>query len=544
VLPFRNLSADSSQGYFAGGLRDEIVAQLYTVPALHVIGRPSVMSYAGPDRPPVRQIARELGAGSVVEGSVQVLDDRVRVNVQLTDPVTGSPIWAEKYERLLSDAFAVQSDIARQIVSSVGAQLSAEEQARMAAPPTVSAEAYLFYLQGREYNSRPGDLQDDFEMAARLYERALALDPGFALAHAALSEMHGILWWYRYDQAPARAARQRQEAEEALRLAPHLPEAHIAMAKVHYYRGEWLRAMDEYERARAALPNDAQLLADIGAVYRRLGRWDDVLATFERVVELDPRHVQSLWDLGGQTYRSLHRHADEVRLLDRTLTLAPDLHLAKIERGWAFVRWRGVLDTLRAALSSLPGNVVTVYGPAENQRVELALLTRDVETLTSLLPEPRVFVDRGSDYLYAPGFLYLGWGHRLRGRHDAARAAFMRARVLLDSALRELPNDWRVHAALGLTEAALGHRAEARREATWLRTSDTYRGDAFDGPLLAEARAKILAQAGDEQGALDEIERLLAGPSWLSVHTLRLDPVWDPVRSHPRFRTFLAKYRG
>src|SRR3989338_3476592 len=229
VLPFQNLTAEGPHAYFAGGLHDELLTQLSKVAALTVISRTSVMGYAGTNTPPLRQIASELGVGSVVEGSVQVVGGRLRVNVQLIDAATDTHLWAEHYDRTLDDAFAIQSDVAQQIVAAVGAAVSDPERQGLAAGPAAHAEAYRLYLQGREYRTRPGQLRQNDEIAQQLFERALAVDPDFALAHAELSQVHGAMYFWQYDRSPARAARQRQEAEAALRLVPDLPQAHLAM---------------------------------------------------------------------------------------------------------------------------------------------------------------------------------------------------------------------------------------------------------------------------------------------------------------------------
>ena len=220
VLPFQNLGAEGPHGYFAAGLQEELLTQLSKVAALKVISRISVMGYEGTGTP-LRQIASELGVGSVVEGSVQVVGDRLRVNVQLIDATTGAHLWAERYDRTLDDAFAIQSDVGKQIVAAVGAALSDPERQALAEAPTADAEAYRLYLQGREYLTRPGYLRQNWEIAQQLFGRALA--------HAAVSEVHGRMHWYRYDPSPARVEQQRVEAEAALRLAPDLPEAHFAM---------------------------------------------------------------------------------------------------------------------------------------------------------------------------------------------------------------------------------------------------------------------------------------------------------------------------
>ncbi len=542
VLPFQNLNVEGPHAYFAGGLHDELLTQLAKVAALKVISRTSVMGYSVTSKP-LKAIATELGVGSVVEGSVQVVGGRLRVNVQLIDAATDEHLWAERYDRTLDDAFAIQSEVAQQIVAAVGAALTSAEQGRLAEVPTANAEAYRLYLQGREYRARPGYLRQDLETAQQLYERALGLDPNFALAHAELSQVHGRMYWNRYDPSAARPARQREEAEAALRLAPDLPQAHIAMGLAHYQgRRDYRRALDEFAIALEGLPSDAELLSFVGLVHRRLGNWNEVSAAFEKAAELDPRNATLFYDLGGHTYQFVRRYADALRAYDRALILAPDLHVAAIHRGWTYVRWHGQLDTLRAALSRVPrdaelGNLRDVA----TQRAALLLLGRNADSLLQMLRIARVdvFVER---MVFLPSALYAAWAHQMRGDHPAARGAFVAALVHLDSVLAELPDDWRLHAARGLALAGLGGRDEALREARWLQLWVVDREDAVDGPSLGEDRARILAQAGDADAALDEIERLLAGPAWLSVHMLRLDPRWDPIREHPRFHAMLAKY--
>jgi len=542
VLPFQNLSAQGPHAYFAGGLHDELLTQLSKVAALKVISRTSVMGYES-TKTPLRQIASELGVGSVVEGSVQIEGSRLRVNVQLIDAATDAPVWAERYDRTLDDAFAIQSDVAQRIVAAVGAALSDAEQQRLAAVPTANAEAYRLYLQGREYLIRPGFLRRNEEIAQQLFETALARDPGFALAHAALSEVHGRMFWFRYDPSPARAARQRAEAEAALRLAPELPQAHVAMGLAHFWgRRDYRRALEEFRVALKGLPNDARVWQLIGTVHRRLGNWDEVLAAFEKATQLNPRDAQLFFGFGGYTYQLMHRYADAVRAYNRALSIAPDLYDAALAKGWTYVRWQGQLDTLRAALSQVP--TAAELGPRGTRAalyVQLLHWERNADSLLQVLTMARAPVFEGQDFLL-PSSLYAAWAHRLHGDRPAARAAFDSARVLLDSVLRELPDDWRVHAARGLALAGLGRRDETLQETRWLQQSVVYREDALQGPQVAEDRARILAQAGEVEAALDEIERLLAGPSWLSVHTLRLDPLWDPIRDHPRFKALLAKY--
>jgi tetratricopeptide (TPR) repeat protein len=434
-------------------------------------------------------------------------------------------------------AFAIQSDVAQRVVAAVGATLGGSEQQSLAEAPTANAEAYRLYLQGQEYSRRPGYLQEDREIAQQLYERALVLDSTFALAHAALSSVHGEMSWFRYDPSPERLARQREEAEVALRLAPDLPQAHMAMGNVHYFgRRDWQAALEEYGIALQGLPNDAELWELIGYAHRRLGNWDEVDAAYEKATQLDPQNATLFFDLGGYTYELTRRYADAIAAHNRALTLAPDLHAAAVVKGWVYFHWKGELDTLRAVLEQLPP-----WPSRRRHRVELLLLERNPDSLLALVGSApdAVFKEQES---FRPTSLYAAWGHELRGDEVAAQAAFDSARLLLDSVLAVLPEDWRVHAARGLALAGLGRRQEALREARWLHQSVVYREDANAGRAVAAWRARILALAGEAEDALDEIEQILAGPGWLSVHRLRRDPGWDPIRSHPRFQALLEKY--
>jgi tetratricopeptide (TPR) repeat protein len=500
------------------------------------------MGYAGTTKS-VREVAQELEVGTLLEGSVQVVGDRLRVSVQLIDATTDESLWAERYDRTLDDAFAIQSDVAQQVVAAVGAALGGSEQRSLAQAPTANPEAYRLYLQGQEYWRRPGYQRQNWEIAQQLYERALALDSTFALAHAALSEVHGQMWWEKYDPSPERLARQREEAETALRLAPELPQAHIAMGRAHYFgRRDWQAALDEFGIALQDLPNDARLWSRIGFAHRRLGHWDEVDAAFERATQLDPRNATLFYDLAGTTYHFTRRYADAIAAYERALTLAPDFNIAAVRRGQVYLDWKGEPDTLRAVLERLPPDAALGgFGPARARRASLLLWDRDPDSLLAVLGSNEDAVLDGQLF-FLPNSLYAAWAHQLRGDDSAARAAFESARSLLDSVLVALPDDWRVHAARGLALAGLGRRGEALREARWLEQSVVYRDDAYDSRFVAEERALILTQAGETDAALDEIERLLAGPGFLNVHRLRLDPRWDPIREHPRFQRLLEQY--
>jgi len=529
VLPLDNLSAGGPHAYFAGGLHEELLTQLSKVAALRVISRRSVMGYAGTSTP-IRQIARELSVGSVVEGSIQVLGERLRVNVQLIDAETDQHRWAESYDRTLDDAFAIQTEIAHRIVDAVGAVLDESEGRLIASEPTTSPAAYRLYLQGVQHHRHPGFLRHEYEQGQHFYEQALALDPGFALAHAALSEVHGAMHWWLYDPGPKRVAQQFASAETALRLAPDLPEAHIAMGLAHYWgHGDYAGALREYDIALKGMPSNALVWARIGRVHRRLGNWSRFRTSMERAIELDPRDAGILMDL-GLTLVQMREYGDAHAVLDRALAIEPDLYEAELWKARARIVAAGDLEPLRRLLDRLPEDAEFSgdNGSALYQRSLLLLWSRKPEELIARLEGRPDLVFR-SQRGFLPAALFVAWAERMLGRD--AREPFTAALKLLEHESA----DPRVHVPRGLAFAGLGRREEALAQAREIESSILYRIDAIDGPDVAEQRARILAQLGEADAALEEIERLLAKPSMLSVATLRLDPLWDPIRDHPRF---------
>ena len=288
VLPFRNLSEDTSYAYVARGLHDELLTQLVKVSSLRVIGRASVLGYEETSKP-LRQIGQELGVGSIVEAGVQVDGNRLRVTVQLLDPTTQAHLWAERYDRTMDDAFAVQSDIAQRIVAAVGARLTSAEGGAIAARPTQVAGAYDFYLQGLAYQRRPGFLRKNYLTAQQLYERAIALDSGFALAHAALASVHVAMHKLRYDVSSTRLEQAQREADLALRLVPGLPQAHLASAGVLYHRGgRYREALDQVNLGLRGAPNDPEMWGWAGVAQLSLGNWDSAIVALEHARAAPP----------------------------------------------------------------------------------------------------------------------------------------------------------------------------------------------------------------------------------------------------------------
>jgi tetratricopeptide (TPR) repeat protein len=416
------------------------------------------------------------------------------------------------------------------------------ERQLITATPTEHAEAYRTYLQGRDYHSRPGNLRHNLEIAQQLYERAVALDPEFAIAHSALSEVHGIMHWFRYDPSSSRVDAQYAAATVALRLQPDLPQGHLALGLWHYFaRRDYHSALAELEMARRGLPNDVRVLEASGWSHRRLGNWDMVFNVIEKAVELDPRETNLFVNLAGSSFMTVRRYSEALHAYDRALELAPDLHAARVRKGQIHLLWKGELDSLRAAIRAAPTDAnLGFLGTRLAQEAELLLYERRPDSLLKVLQGAQPS-DFDATNFYLPPALWAGWAHQLRRDQNAARAAFATALSHLDSVVLSFPNDWRVRAARGLALAGLERREAALAEAEWLANSLAYRHDEFDGPtLLMPARARILAQAGEANMAIEELQRLVARPSWITSHVLRLEPIWDPIRADPRFARLAA----
>jgi serine/threonine-protein kinase len=540
VLPFESIRSDEESRAFTVGIHDDLLTQLSKIRDLKVISRTSVLEYAG--RTDMIEIGAELGVAFLMEGSVQRAGNQLRMNVQLIDARREGHLWAETYNAELSveNIFAIQSDLARRIAAALEATLSPEEEQRIEARPTEDLAAYDFYLRCREYDNRPGYGRENMESAQQMCERAVSLDPEFAQAHAGLSRVHGRMLWFQYDPSEARREAARAAAQRALELDPNLPEAHVAMGYYHYYgKRDYARALQEFAIAERGLPGDVQLRAARGYVQRRLGDFEGAAEDLVQVARLGPRDPRNWFDV-GLTLIYLGRYEEAELHFARALALAPDFADAAIWRGVASLNRDGRTEPLRRVLANLSDDEQTL-APVPVYRWLVAILDRDYDEALQIFSGDDVEVVE-SQVGYAPASLFNGWVYAVRDNAPAARAAFDSARVRLEAALQERPDDARVHSALGLAYAGLGRGEEAVREGRRAVNLMPVSRDAVLSPWFAWDLSVIYATMGDPDAALAELEGLLSRPGFLGPQFILRDARLDGIRDNPGFRALEARY--
>lgn len=539
VLPLANLSDDPANAYFADGIQDDILTNLAKISALRVVSRTSVLPYRGQSHS-IREIGKALNVASVLEGSVRRDGKRVRINVQLIDTSNDNHLWAQIYDRELTDLFAVQSELAQEIAGALKATLAPGEQERIVRKPTQNGDAYLLYQEAHEIFSRPDRHHDDLARVEALYEKAIQLDPNFALAHARLSHVESWMF-YAVEPLAARGDKARAAAAEAIRLQPDLAESHLAMGYVHYYVDrDYAAALKELAIARAGLPNDPGIYRAMAAIERRQGKWEESSANYAKAVSLEPKDPILLENM-GMNYLAIRDYTTAAVIFDRAIKAAPETFTIRELRARTDFYARGDLRAMQALLASLPENI-DPNGTITLSRYNLKMYERKFDELLAILARSPADKSRGEtsapiskEFLQAT--VYSAMKDEARARENYAAA-----RVKAEKAVQETPEDGPRHALLGLIDAGLGRCDEAKAEAQRAVDLLPESKDAFDGPILVMSRARIHMMCGDLDTAFALLERSLKTPAGITVNELRLDPVWDPLRADPRLEQMLSKF--
>ena len=546
VLPFENLSEEKSNAYFADGIQDEILTRLSKIADLKVISRTSTQRYKKTSQK-LSEIANQLGVANLLEGSVQKTNDQVRVNVQLIRAANDSHLWAETFDRKLTDIFSVESEVAKAIADQLRAKLTGQEEQVIAARPTDNPEAYDAYLRGLAYTLKTGDSPANHLGAQKYLKEAVRLDPKFALSWALLSYVDA-LGYLTLTLQPTVALREevRQAAETALTLQPNLGEAIVA--KGYYYYAclkDYDTAVRYFEQARQFLPNSSQIPESLAYVARRRGQWDRSESYFNEAERLDPRNVNLLASHAASSI-ILRRFPEALRKLDQVLDITPDDVDTLAEKA-AIAQAEGDLPRASALLAPLHPNADDTI--ALGTQVYQAILERRPAQIIPRLKEILAKPDPALGYFNGELRFWLGWAQEVAGDHAAAQESFRQARNELEPFLKEQPENHNLMGDLALTNMGLGDKAAALALSERAMTVIPIEKDVVDGPVPIEILARVAAQLGEPDRAIAALQKLLsipyAGPLASNVPLtpalLRLDPMFDPLRNDPRFEKLILE---
>jgi TolB-like protein/Tfp pilus assembly protein PilF len=544
VLPFENLSEEKANAYFAEGIQDEILTRLSKIADLKVISRTSTQHYkSAPENLP--EIAKQLGVAHILEGRVQKSGDAVRVNVQLIKAADDSHLWADTFDRKLTDVFAVESEVAKAVADQLRAKLTGREEQVIAAKPTDNPEAYDAYLRGLAYSLKSFSAAN-FLGAQKYFREAVRLDPKFALGWALLSTVDAVGYLGTVLQ-PTVALREeaRQAAETALALQPNLGEA--VLAKGYYFYAclkDYDTAVRYYEQARPLLPNSSQIPELLAYVTRRQGEWGRSESYFNDAERLDPRNVRLLTQ-HAFSYMALRRFPEALRKVDQVLNITPDdVDTLAFKAGIAQAEG----DLPRAAALLAPLHPAAEDAAALETQVYQAILERQPAPMIAPLKEILAKPDPALGYINGELRFWLGWAQEVAGDHVAAQESWRQALSELEPLLKEQPENYQLIGDLVLTNMGLGDKAAASALAERAIAVVPIEKDAVSGPCATEVLARVSAKMGEPDRAIAALQKLLSMPGQgallenvpLTPALLRLDPMFDPLRNDPRFQKLAA----
>ena len=531
VLPFQNLSSDPDNAYFADGIQEEVLTRLAKIGDLKVISRTSTQGYQS-EPGNLAEIAKQLGVANILEGSVQKAGDQVRVNVHLVNVQTGSQLWAETYDRKLSDIFSVETEISKGIAESLQAKLTGREEQALAAKPTNNPQAYDAYLRGLAFEARSNYSSDALFKAIEFYDLAVRLDPNFALAWARLSGVHALLYSNRRDTTAARRDAAKEALENAQKLQPNSPETLLFTGYYQYWvLQDYGLAKATFGRVSKMLPGNSEVLYALAAIARSEGHWDESIAYWERGLALNPRNTALLTEVAF-TYAALRQFPKAEKLYDRALDILPN-ELSLMALKASIYQAEGNLQEaakLLAQVNAETNSDVAVRIKLTQWRLERnhTEATRWVQARQDRL---RLFsgIDKGSKQL---GNALV---HRVAGDTAQAKAFAEQARNTLEPLRKEQPDNAFVAAALAVAYAILDEKDSALNEAQRAITLSPSNKDRLSGPAFEENLALVEMMIGENSRAIATLTRLLQTPygGWLYSPTpitpalLRLDPIWD-----------------
>ena len=538
VLPFENLSDQKESGAFVDGVQDDILTKLARIADLKVISRTSVMDYRGKRN--LRQIGNDLRVSHVLEGSVRRAGTHLRVNAQLIETRTDTHVWAEQYDRDLNDLFAIQSEIAQKVAQRLNAKVTSAEKLAIEGKPTTDLVAFELYSRAISLKKIPrASSADSARQAIDLLNQAVARDPSFFEAYCELAVHHDQLYFFGYDHTPGRLAAAEAAIQEAFRIRPNAGEAHWSRA-YHLYNGylDYEGALAELEVARQTLPNDPRIFRVTGFIQRRQGRWEESTRNLERALELDPRNVATLDNI-GDSYAALRRYAEQESKLDRILAIEPNDIEVKAKRAGVELNWKAdtrplhqLIDEIRATNPAAMPKIVPL-------RLLCALVERDVAAAKDASMASGE-VPFGPDAVHFTRPFVEGVIARMTNDEQKAQLAFTAARAEQEKIVQAEPDYGPALCVLGVIDAALGRKDKALREGRRAVELLPVEKDSFNGALMIHYLAMIAAWVGEKDLAFEQLALSARTPNGATYGELELDPFWDPLRGDPRFEKIVA----
>ena len=544
VLPFENLSEEKANAFFADGVQDEILTALSKIADLKVISRSSVMHYrSGLERNP-RKIGEELGVAHVLEGSVQRAGNRIRVNAQLIDARNDTHLWAQTYDRDLSDVFAIQSEIAKTIADQLQAKLSPQEKSAIQRPPTSDIAAFDLYTRARNlwltaWGSSTG--KDDLLQAADLLNQAVARDPSFFDAWCQLAVTEVTIYFLDWDHTPVRLTKAEVAVQTAARLRPDAGETHLALGRLRYFGYlDYKGALAELELARRSIPNDPWVVLLKGYIERRQGRWDESIRDQQRGTELDPRNTLALQQL-ATTYEAMRRYADAKAVLARALAFDPNDAITRAYHAFVDFEWKADTRPLQQVIASIRATNAAAVPTIATFWLLCALAERDaVAARDALMASGANPINGISENIHFSQAFMEGLIARSMHDEEKARAAFTTARTQQEKTIQAQADYAPAVCMLGLIDAALGQKEEALREGQRAVDLLPLEKDAFGGMEIVNYFSVTAAWAGNKDLACRQLVIATSQPSALSYGQLKLLPFWDALHSDPRFEKIVA----
>jgi TolB-like protein/Flp pilus assembly protein TadD len=540
VLPFKNLSSDETNQYFADGIAEDILNHLSRIEELRVISRTSSEQFRESTLS-AAEISRKLNVNYILEGSVRRENEKIRISVQFIDAKNDRHLWSENYDRQLADIFQIQSEIAQTIARKLEVVITPQEKTLIKKVPTKNLEAYNYYLIGNNYYWRSYDEQD-YSIAISMYSKAIELDREFALAYLRLAICHSAIYWFHFDRNYDRVRNCREAIDAAIRLDPELPEIHMALAQFYYWcLLDYQKALEELSLGEKKLRNNPEYFLMKASVYRRSGDWKSARENFLLAYELDPLSTQIAQNTAA-TFFLLGEFMQSEDFFNQASLLSPTFIEPYYFKSLMYLKWKGntfqARETIQKAIQYREGaNHPLIF----EMTALMDFYDRNYEGAISLLQSRDIEIMENQFYFHHKSF-HMANIYRIMGELDLARKNYEIARISLETRLDENPDDPRLYSALGRVYAGLDRKEKAialGKKGVELMPVEK---EAYRGIFRVEDLARIYVFTGEYQEAIKQLDNLLSVPGTLSVNLLLLDPTWEPLWNLPEFEILTSKF--